>query len=85
MFQQMINKPLEKNSPKKEYVFSNADDIYHLPIETRPHQLWLISLKTDRTIIPKEHDENSTDDRELGVRVLFLKDKIFYFLTWNNL
>ena len=28
-------------------------------------------IKTDRTIIPKEHDQKSTDARELGVRVLF--------------
>ena len=34
-------------------------------------QEMLVSLKTDRTIIPKEHDQNSTDGRKLGVRVLF--------------
>jgi len=69
--QQMINKPFAKNSSNKELVFSSADDIHRLPIESKQHQLWLISLKTDRTIIPKEHDKNSSDGRELGVRVLF--------------
>ena len=69
--QQMINTPNAKNSSNKELVFSHPEDIHRLPIESRQHQLWLISLKTDRTIIPKEHDSNSTDGRKLGVRVLF--------------
>jgi len=42
-----------------------------LPVKFEKHQLWLISLKTDRTIVPKEHDSKSTDSRKLGVRVLF--------------
>ena len=49
----------------------NPEEVFQLRIDSRQHQLWLISLKTDRTIIPKEHDQNSTDGRKLGVRVLF--------------
>ena len=67
----MLKTPFTKDSSNKEFVFSNRENIHRLPIDTRQHQLWLISLKTDRTIIPKEHDQNSTDGRELGVRVLF--------------
>ena len=69
--QQMLNEQFTEISTNKEYVFSNSEDFYPLPVEFRKHQLWLISLKTDRTIVPKEHDPNSTDDRKLGVRVLF--------------
>jgi len=69
--QQMLNEQFTGISTNKEYVFSNSEDFYPLPVEFRNHQLWLISLKTDRTIVPKEHDPNSTDDRKLGVRVLF--------------
>tara|TARA_B100001964_G_scaffold112543_1_gene125552 strand:- start:71 stop:1336 length:1266 start_codon:yes stop_codon:yes gene_type:complete len=69
--QQMLNEQHTENSINKEYVFSNSKDSYPLPVEFRKHQLWLISLKTDRTIVPKDHDPNSTDDRKLGVRVLF--------------
>ena len=69
--QQMLNEQFTETSTNKEYVFSNSEDFYPLPVEFRKHQLWLISLKTDRTIVPKEHDPNSTDDRKLGVRVLF--------------
>ena len=58
-------------STKKEYVFRNPEDFYELPVEFGKHQLWLLSLKTDQTIIPKEHDPNSTDDRKLGVRIMF--------------
>jgi len=68
---QMLNEQFTEISTNKEYVFSNSEDFYPLPVEFRKHQLWLISLKTDRTIVPKEHDPNSTDDRKLGVRVLF--------------
>ena len=68
---QMLNEQFSEISTSKEYVFSNSEDFYPLPVEFRNHQLWLISLKTDRTIVPKEHDPNSTDDRKLGVRVLF--------------
>ena len=70
-FQQMLKNPFSKDFAKKELVFSNPEDIHRLPIELSKNQLWLISLKTDRTIVPKEHDQNSTDGRELGVRVLF--------------
>ncbi len=69
--QQILNVQHTENSINKEYVFSNSKDSYPLPVEFRKHQLWLISLKTDRTIVPKDHDPNSTDDRKLGVRVLF--------------
>ena len=69
--QQMLNEQFTVISTNKEYVFSNSEDFYPLPVEFRKHQLWLISLKTDQTIVPKEHDPNSTDDRKLGVRVLF--------------
>ena len=71
IIQQMIKKPFTKNSARKELVFSNPEVIHQLPIKLRPHQIWLISLKTDRTIIPKELDQKSTDGRELGVRVFF--------------
>ena len=67
----MINKSFTNDSANKELVFSNPEAIHSLPIELRQYQLWLISLKTDRTIIPKKHDQNSKDIRELGVRVLF--------------
>jgi len=69
--QQMLNEQFTGISTNKEYVFSNSEDFYPLPVEFRKHQLWLILLKTDQTIVPKEHDPNSTDDRKLGVRVLF--------------
>ena len=59
------------DSVKKEFVFNNPEDNYYLSMELRQHQLWLISLKTDRTIIPKEFDQKSTDGRDLGVRVFF--------------
>lgn len=67
----MIKKPFTKNSARKELVFSNPEVIHQLPIKLRPHHIWLISLKTDRTIIPKELDQKSTDGRDLGVRVFF--------------
>jgi hypothetical protein len=69
--QQMLNEQFTETYTNKEYVFSHSEDFYPLPVEFLKHQLWLISLKTDRTIVPKEHDPNSTDDRKLGVRVLF--------------
>ena len=68
---QMLNEQFSELSTSKEYVFSNSEDFYPLPVEFRNHQLWLISLKTDLTIVPKEQDPNSTDNRKLGVRVLF--------------
>jgi hypothetical protein len=68
---QMLNEQFSETSNSKEYVFSNSEDYYPLPVEFRNHQIWWISLKTDRTLVPKEHDSNSTDDRKLGVRVLF--------------
>jgi len=67
----IIKTPFSKNSVNKLFVISNPEEIHSLPIELSQHQLWLISLKTDRTIIPKEHDQKSTDVRELGIRVLF--------------
>ena len=69
--QKMITAPFTKDAANKELVFNNPEEVFQLPIDSRQHQLWLISLKTDRTIIPKEHDQNSTDGRKLGVRVLF--------------
>jgi hypothetical protein len=69
--EQMLNEQFSEISTSKEYVFSNSEDFYPLPVEFRNHQLWLISLKTDLTIVPKEQDPNSTDNRKLGVRVLF--------------
>ena len=69
--QQMIKKTFSKDSSSKELTFNNPEEIHLLPIELHHHQLWLISLKTDRTIIPSEHDQNSNDRRGLGVRVLF--------------
>ena len=69
--EQMLNEQFSEISIIKEYVFNNSEDFYTVPVEFHNHQLWLISLKTDRTLVPKEHDPNSTDDRELGVRVLF--------------
>jgi hypothetical protein len=69
--EQMLNEQFSEISTSKEFVFSNSEDFYPLPVEFHNHQLWLISLKTDLTIVPKEQDPNSTDDRELGVRVLF--------------
>ena len=69
--QQMLNAQFTKDSVDKELVFSNPEDVHSLPVDSRQNQLWLISLKTDRTIIPKEHDQKSTDGRELGVRILF--------------
>ena len=69
--QKIIKSTVLMNSVKKEFVFNNPEDIHYLPIESRQHQLWLILLKTDRIIIPKELDQKSTDGRELGVRVLF--------------
>jgi len=71
IIQQMINKSFKNDPTNKELVFNNPEDIHFLPIESRQHQLWLISLETDRAIIPKEHDHKSTDGRELGVRILF--------------
>ena len=71
IIQQMIKKPFTKNSTRKELVFRNPEVIHQLPIKLRQYHIWLISLKTDRTIIPKELDQKSTDGRELGVRVFF--------------
>ena len=68
---QMLKKRFLKESINKEIIFNNPKDMHPLPMELNQKKLWLISLKTDRTIIPKEHDKNSTDFRELGVRVLF--------------
>ena len=69
--QQILSKPFTEISTKKEFVFRHPEESYTLPVNFRKHQLWLISLKTDQTIIPKEHDPISTDTRKLGVRVLF--------------
>ena len=68
---QMLKKPFLRESINKEIIFSNPKDMHPLPMELNQKKLWLISLKTDRTIIPKEHDKNSTDFRELGVRISF--------------
>lgn len=69
--QQILNNQIPESAASKEYIFSNPENFYPLPVKFVKHQLWLISLKTDRTIVPKEHDPKSTDSRKLGVRVLF--------------
>ena len=68
---QLLNEQIPESAVSKEYIFSNPENYYPLPVNFGKHPLWLISLKTDRTIVPKEHDPNSTDSRKLGVRVLF--------------
>ena len=69
--QKILNDQIPQSAATKTYMFSNSENIYPLPVKFEKHQLWLISLKTDRTIVPKELDPNSTDSRKLGVRVLF--------------
>ena len=69
--QQILNDQIPESAASEEYIFSNPENHYPLPVQFGKHQLWLISLKTDRTIVPKEHDPKSTDSRKLGVRVLF--------------
>ena len=69
--QQTLNAQIPESAASKDYIFSNPENSYPLPVEFNEHQLWLISLKTDRTIVPKENDPKSTDSRKLGVRVLF--------------
>ena len=68
---QMLNTPLAEGPDKMEIVFRQPEDVYPLPVDFRKHKLWLISLKTDRVIVPKEHNPESSDIRKLGVRVLF--------------
>ena len=68
---QILNTQIPESAASKDYIFSNPENSYPLPVEFNEHQLWLISLKTDRTIVPKEYDPKSTDSRKLGVRVLF--------------
>ncbi|HIO84275.1 MAG TPA: O-antigen ligase domain-containing protein [Deltaproteobacteria bacterium] len=68
---QMLNTPLTEGPDKMEIVFRQPEDVYPLPVDFRKHKLWLISLKTDRVIVPKEHNPESSDIRKLGVRVLF--------------
>jgi len=68
---QILNTKIPESATSKEYIFSNPENFYPLPVKFKKHQLWLISLKTDRAIVPKEHDPTSTDSRKLGVRVLF--------------
>ena len=69
--QQILNDQILEAVARKEYIFTDPENSYPLPVKFEKHQLWLISLKTDRTIVPKEHDPKSTDSRILGVRVLF--------------
>ena len=69
--QQILNDQIPESAASKEYLFSSPENFFPLPVKFEKHQLWLISLKTDRTIVPKEHDPKSTDSRKLGVRVLF--------------
>jgi len=68
---QILNTQIPESAASKDFIFSNPENSYPLPVEFNEHQLWLISLKTDRTIVPKENDPKSTDSRKLGVRVLF--------------
>ena len=69
--QQILNDQIPQSAASKEYLFTDPENSYPLPVKFEKHQLWLISLKTDRTIVPKEHDPKSADSRKLGVRVLF--------------
>ena len=69
--QQILNSQIPESAASKDYIFINPESIYPLPLKFEKHQLWLISMKTDRTIVPKEHDPKSTDSRKLGVRVFF--------------
>ena len=69
--QQMLNAPFAEGSANKEFLFRHSEDVYPLHVDFRKNQLWLISFKTDQVFIPKEHDNNSSDSRKLGVRVLF--------------
>ena len=69
--QQILNDQIPQSAASKEYIFTDPETSYPLPVKFEKHQLWLISLKTDRAIVPKEHDPISTDSRKLGVRVLF--------------
>jgi hypothetical protein len=68
---QLLNTPFPKNSLSSDLIFRHPDNMFPLTVDFQTDRLWLISLKTDRTIIPKEYDSNSTDDRKLGVKVLF--------------
>ena len=69
--QQTLNAQIPEFAASKDYIFTNPDNSFPLPVNFKKHQFWLISLKTDRTIVPKEYDPESTDSRKLGVRVLF--------------
>ena len=69
--EQMLNTPFSKKSTSSDLIFSHPENMFPLKVDFQTNRLWLISLKTDRAIVPKEHDPNSTDDRKLGVRVLF--------------
>ena len=68
---QILNAQIPESATSKDYIFTNPENSFPLPVNFNKHQLWLISLKTDRTIVPKEYDPKSTDSRKLGVRVLF--------------
>ena len=68
---QILNTQISDYAASKDYIFSNPENSYPLPVQFKENQFWLISLKTDLTIVPKEHDPKSTDSRKLGVRVLF--------------
>ena len=69
--QQTLNAQIPESAASKDYIFTNPENSFPLPVNFKKHQFWLISLKTDRTIVPKEYDPESTDSRKLGVRVLF--------------